>query len=100
MSCAVTGDHVLFDECIDAFRREREDFQPFDSGGSYSFLLTPFELDNEWDLGVCKVSSTVRVILPGAYSAFISKVKNPSWVGTHNSHLFGIALATLFLLLC
>jgi hypothetical protein len=95
MSRAVTCDHVLFDECIDAFRREREDSRSFDSGESYSFLLTPFELDNEWDLGICKVSPTVKVILPGAYSAFISKVQNPAWVGTHNSHLFGIALAAI-----
>jgi len=95
VSRAVTADHVLFDECIDSFRRERDDYRPFDTGESYSFLLTPFELDDEWDLGICKVSSSIRVTLPGAYSAFISKVKNPNWVGTHNSHLFGIALATI-----
>ncbi len=95
MSRGVTSDHVLFDECIDAFRRENENSHPLDSGESYSFLLTSFELTNEWDLGVCKVFRTVRVTLPGAYSAFISKVKNPSWVGTHNSHLFGIALSAI-----
>ena len=95
MSRAVTCDHVLFDECIDAFRRERENSLSFDSGDSYSFLLTSFELTEEWNLGVCTVSPTIRVTLPGAYSAFISRVKNPSWVGTHNSHLFGIALATI-----
>jgi hypothetical protein len=46
-------------------------------------------------LGICNVSPSVQVILPGAYSAFISKIKNPDWVGSHNSHLFGIALSTI-----
>jgi hypothetical protein len=96
MSRAVTADHVLFDECIDAFRRRETDSRhSFDSGESYSFVLTPFQLNSEWDLGVCKVSPSIKVILPGAYAAFISKVNNPDWVGTHNSHLFGIALATI-----
>lgn len=95
MSRAVTADHVLFDECIAAFRREQDDRHSFESGESYSFVLTPFQLSSEWDLGLCKVSPSTKVILPGAYSAFISKVNNPDWVGTHNSHLFGIALATI-----
>jgi hypothetical protein len=95
MSRAVTADHVLFDECIDAFRRETDNCHSFDSGESYSFVLTPFQLNSEWDLGVCKVSPSIKVILPGPYSAFISKINNPDWVGTHNSHLFGIALATI-----
>ncbi len=96
MSRAVTGDHVLFDECIDAFRREHD--KPnffFHSGESFSFLLTSFELNREWDLGICTVYPSIKIILPGSYSAFISKVKNPDWVGTHNSHLFGVALATV-----
>lgn len=95
MSRAVTADHVLFDECIDAFRRERDDYRPYDKGESYSFLLTPFKINEEWDLGKCQVSPSVEVTLPGAYSAFISKVNNPDWVGTHNSHFFGIALSTI-----
>lgn len=95
MSRAVTADHVLFDECIDAFRRERDGYRPYDKRESYSFLLTPFKIDEAWDLGKCQVSPSVEVTLPGAYSAFISKVKNPEWVDTHNSHLFGIALSTI-----
>jgi hypothetical protein len=95
MSRAVTSDHVLFDECINAFRRESINSFSFDSGESYSYLLTPFKLTGEWDLGICNVSPSIQVILPGAYSAFISKIKNPDWVGSHNSHLFGIALSTI-----
>jgi hypothetical protein len=33
--------------------------------------------------------------LPGAFSAFICRVDNPDWVGRHNSHLYGIALASI-----
>jgi hypothetical protein len=95
MSRAVTCDHVLFDECIDAFRREGVNSFLFDSGESYSYLLTSFELTSGWELGICNVAPSIRVLLPGAYSAFISKIKNPDWVGTHNSHLFGIALSTI-----
>lgn len=97
MSRAVTGDHVLFDECIDAFRRKDEHFVPFNPfpWKSYSFILTPFELTSEWDLGICTVSESIVVVLPGAYAGFISKVANPEWVGTHNSHLFGIALSAI-----
>lgn len=95
MSRAVTADHVLFDECIDAFRKERDDYRPSHKGESWSFLLTPFIINEEWDLGKYQVSTSLKVTLPGPYSAFISKVNNPEWVGTHNSHLFGIALSTI-----
>jgi hypothetical protein len=95
MSRAVTSDHVLFDECINAFRRASANSFSLDSGESYSYLFTPFKLTDEWDLGICNVSPSIQVILPGAYSAFISKIKNPDWVGIHNSHLFGIALSTI-----
>jgi len=95
MSRAVTADHILFDECIDAFRREEAHSHDLFQGDSFSFLLTPFQLSDEWDLGICKVSPSIKVILPGAYSAFISKVENPDWIGTHNSHLFGVALAAV-----
>lgn len=95
MSRAVTADHVLFDECIEVFRGEKNHFLPFFAGESHSFLLTPFEINIEWDLGICKVQPSIKVHLPGAYSAFISKVKNPDWIGSHNPHLFGIALATV-----
>ena len=95
MSRAVTSDHILFDECIDAFRREHDNHNTFNSGESYSYLLTSFELNREWNLGICTVYPSIRVALPGAYSAFISRVKNPDWAGTHNAHLFGVALATI-----
>lgn len=97
MSRAVTADHILFDECITAFRRAPDDLEPFDGdkGASFSYLLTSFNINQEWDLGICKVSPSTTVKLPGAYTAFISRVDNPDWVGIHNPHLFGIALSAI-----
>ncbi|MPY25148.1 hypothetical protein [Shewanella sp. YLB-07] len=95
MSRAVTADHVLFDECIRAFRLDDENWAPFDKGPSYSFLFTPFELSIPWQFKEYHVASSVQVRLAGSNSAFISKVCNPEHVGGHNSHLFGIALSAI-----
>lgn len=95
MSRAVTADHVLFDECISAFRREQGYRASSFEGESCSYVMTAFELSQQWDLGICTLHPSTKVILQGAYSAFISRVDNPEWVGTHNSHLFGIALSAI-----
>lgn len=72
MSRAVTADHVLFDECIDAFRRQDKKYVPLLDGKSGSYLLTSFELQESWELPYCAVHPSVRVHLPGAASAFIA----------------------------
>lgn len=95
MSRAVTADHVLFDECIDAFRQYDAKQRPIVEGKSFSFLLTSFELPQPWELPHCTVHPSIRVQLPGAFSAFICRVDNPDWVGRHNSHLYGVALASI-----
>lgn len=95
MSRAVTADHVLFDECIDAFRRYDTRQVPFIEGKACSYLLTSFELPEPWQLPHCTIHPSVRVHLPGAFSAFICRIDNPDWVGRHNSHLYGIALASI-----
>ena len=96
MTRVVSADQVLFNECIESFRRDPD--QKFTNNGdcSYSYLLLPFELSTEWDLGICLVQPSRKVILPGPYSAFICEVKNPVWVDPGNSNLFGIALASIF----
>lgn len=95
MSRAVTADHVLFDECIGAFRQHDARQRPFLEGNSFSYLLTSFELPEPWQLPHCTIQPSVRVQLPSAHSAFICRVDNPDWVGRHNSHLYGIALASI-----
>ena len=96
MSRAVTADHVLFDECIDTFRPQHAGYAPFVEGKSCSYLLTSFELPDTWQLPQCIVHPSVRVQLPGAFSAFVCRIDNPDWVGRRNSHLYGIALASIF----
>jgi hypothetical protein len=95
VSRAVTADHVLFDECIDAFRRYNDAQARFIGGKGCSHLLTSFELPEPWRLPHCTIHPSVRVQLPGAFSAFICRVDNPDWVGIHNPHLYGIALASI-----
>lgn len=95
MSRAVTADHVLFDECINTFRSDNERWAPFDKSPSSSFLLTPFELLLPLQLKECHIAKSIQVRLPGANSAFVSKVRNPEHVGGHNGHLYGIALSAI-----
>ena len=95
MSRAVTADHVLFDECISAFRpNEVKDSAP-NFGPNHSYLLTSFQLPIAWNLPHCTVNPSITIDLPGPYRSFICKVNNPERVGTHNSQLYGIALASI-----
>lgn len=95
MSRAVTADHVLFDECIHAFRRADESRRPFMEGDSRSFLLTSFHIPIAWKFPHTQVLPSIEVHLPGALASFICTVENPAWVGTHNAHLYGLALAAI-----
>ena len=95
MSRAVTADHVLFNECISAFRPNGKQHLRFGDGPSCSYLLTSFHLTEKWQLPNCTIYPSVRVHLPGANSAFICKVQNPDWCDTHNSHLYGVALSSI-----
>ncbi len=86
---------VKFDDCISAFRMEK-DFSSRKSDIKHcSYILTPFCLSMEWDIGICKIKPSIPVTLPGVYSAFISQVDNPPWIKTSNPHLFGIALSSV-----
>lgn len=95
MSRAVTADHVLFDECIHAFRRPGESHPPFMEGDSKSFLLTSFHIQEAWEFPHTRVLPSSKVTLPGAWSSFICTIENPAWVGTHNAHLYGLALSAI-----
>lgn len=95
MSRPVTADHVLFDECIAAFRQNAPEQRPFAGGKSISYLLTSFEIPQPWQLPHCLVQPSVQVDFPGSYAAFVSRVENPEWVGSHNPHLYGIALSSV-----
>ncbi|MHB8077251.1 hypothetical protein [Desulfosporosinus fructosivorans] len=95
---AVTADHVMFKECIWAFRPNatinNETCRQADLTG---YLLMDFELKKEISLGEIKVLPTIRIDFPaGPYAAFIAPVVLPPWVKRHNAHLFTLALSAIF----
>ncbi len=96
MSRAVTADHVLFNECIEVFRYVDDRNGTFNHGKSKSYLLTSFEIPEMWQLPHCTVNPSKRVSLPREFTAFVSCIDNPDWVGSINSHLYGLALASIF----
>lgn len=98
MSRAVTADHILFNECISAFRPNGHVIKTSDRP-SHSYLLTSFRITAPWQLPNCVVHASEQVNLPGMKTAFISKVENPEWCDTFNSHLFGIALSAIVTLI-
>jgi len=96
MSRAVTADHILYDESIKIFRKQQDDsFNALPQEKSKSFILTSFEITEIWDLNICKIHPTIEISLPGPNRSFISEIENPEWVGSHNSHLFGIAISSI-----
>jgi hypothetical protein len=94
MTRAITADQILFNECIGAFRREQK-IKDEIKVESKSFLLSSFRINENWDLGICRVSQSQEIKLTDKYSGFISIVSNPDSVGKHNPHLYGIALSAI-----
>lgn len=92
---AVTADHILFNECIEAFRPSESSPFPTSIDPSHSYILTDFHLTNQWNLPECTVLPSKDISLSDFHSAFICKIKNPERSGIHNSHLYGIALTTI-----
>lgn len=87
--------HILFDECILAFRPDGAGDEYKRSKPYHSYILTDFIISSEWVIAGFKVLPSLRIELPNGAIAFISKVENPeSWNGD-SSHLFGEALSTV-----
>jgi hypothetical protein len=94
MTRPVTSDHILFDECLDSLRY-RNDPNADELGAGRSYLITSFQLKQEWDIGICIVPPSITIRLPGGNSAFICTVNTPKWVENGQSHFFGIALSAV-----
>lgn len=95
MSRVVSADHVMFDECILAFRPNGAGDDLKRSKPRCSYLLTDFELTTEWHLPNFKVHPSKRIEFPMRAMAFISKIDNPEYWNGDGSHLFGIALSSI-----
>lgn len=91
----VSADHIMFDECIDTFRPSNEPRFTMCEGQTHSYLITSFNLTARWELPHCTIHPSLHVHLPGANSAFISKVDNPETCDARKPHLYGIALSTI-----
>ncbi|UZJ76818.1 hypothetical protein [Fictibacillus sp. KU28468] len=95
MARAVTGDHVLFNECIPLFRPETIRVKQTENKLT-GYLLLDFSLAEVLTFSHFSIYPTIEVKLPGAYSAFIAPVLLPDWFEWHqNAHLFTIALAAV-----
>lgn len=95
MTRATTADHILFDECINAFRSEGSYNHSPGEGSSHSYILLSFKLSKEWQLPNCTVRPTKNVEFPGPYSAFICSVNLPNSADANYAHLYGIALSSI-----
>lgn len=93
---AVTVDHVLFDECIEAFRPHPDrQYLRIPGPTRHSYLFTDFGLQDDWQLPHCLVHKSQRVDLVSSYRAYVCVVDNPVWADSLNSHLYGVALASI-----
>lgn len=94
---AVIGDHILFDECIDSFRENNDEFV-FDSYSDeekISYIMTDFIIEDDIEIGDIYIYKSVEVSLPNAYSGFVSKVRLPKWVLFNSESLFTTALSSI-----
>ena len=86
---------TLFAECIEAFRNKAAS-RSYQQETVESILLTPFQVDTQWDLGECKIDSSKRIDhCSDIYGAFISVVSSPPWIDTENRGLYSVALSSV-----
>lgn len=94
---AVIGDHILFDECIDRFRENNDEFvfKPYSNEEKISYIMTDFIIEDDIEIGDIHIYKSVQVTLPNAYSGFVSKVRLPKWVMFNSESLFTTALSSI-----
>lgn len=94
---AVIGDHILFDECIDSFRKnnDRFVFEPYSDEEKISYIMTDFIIEDDIEIGDIHIYKSVEVSLPNAYSGFVSRVRLPKWVMFNSESLFTTALSSI-----
>ncbi|WP_236183425.1 hypothetical protein [Pseudomonas juntendi] len=91
----ITSDHNHFDECIEAFRPSGQTLQNFMGMPGTSYLLTDFELVNEWDLPNAIVSASQKIDLSGLNAAFVSQVIQKDGGIIFGHQFFSTALAAI-----
>lgn len=94
---AVIGDHILFDECIESFRKSNNEYLSSlnNDKEKISYIMTDFMINEDIEIGDIYIFKSIEVILPNAYSGFISKVKLPKWIIYNSESLFTTALSSI-----
>lgn len=94
MPRAVSQGQVMFNECIEEFRRSIEQqHEPYDISTCY--LLTDFTLNEEWNLQNIKIEESTRIELANSQAAFVSRVHINDKCSYRTVHLYVTALASI-----
>ncbi|MDH2186821.1 hypothetical protein N5K35_24335 [Pseudomonas sp. GD03651] len=91
----IASDHTLFNECIEAFRSSGLISPSFMGMPGESYLLTDFQIVNEWELPNAIISASQRVDMPGPNAGFVSVVTQKDGGIMFGHHLFSTALASI-----
>ncbi|HDR7716933.1 MULTISPECIES: hypothetical protein [Bacillus cereus group] len=93
-----TEDHVMFKECISAFRGKGYQYDDLNENVNNlkGYLLLDFELKERWEFDFFAIEPTQRVFFQGSYQAFIAPVIMFNSEGYYNAHSFTIALSAIF----
>ncbi|WP_218923631.1 hypothetical protein [Bacillus toyonensis] len=91
---AVTGDHIIFNECIEAFRPEKPSIN-IEEKQLVGYLLLDFKLNQELDFEHFTIKPSIEVYHKGAYSSFVAHVVLKSTHEVYSPHLFITALSAI-----
>jgi len=98
MSRFVTGDHILFDECMVAFRPDKAIHFP--GGPKFwkdrpEYIYFDFYLNKSLEFEDFSIGPTQAVQLPGHCQAFIAPLTMPLWFEDVNRHCFSLAVSAV-----
>ncbi len=94
----VTADHVVFTECVWAFRPPELPGPSLAQGQKadlVGYVLLDFESHQTWEFEHFVIQPVHRVPFPDAYAAFVAPVSLPPWLDHLNGHLFTTALSAV-----
>ncbi|KIQ85204.1 hypothetical protein RT27_20350 [Bacillus sp. L_1B0_5] len=91
---AVTGNHIIFNECIEAFRPEKLPIK-IEEKQLVGYLLLDFRLNQELDFEHFTIKPSIEVYHKGAYSSFVAPVVLKRTHEFYSPHLFITALSAI-----
>lgn len=93
----VISDQTLFDECIESFRKEYNNYSPGlnENKERVSYIMTDFVIEDDIKIKDICIGKSMIVHLEHAYFGYVSKVVLPRWVGHNSESLFTIALSSI-----